>query len=139
MERKIIVVVAAAIVVIAGVYVLGEEKFNKNNTTKANNGTITVTLIIDFGNYTWNYSMQLKNGSSVYDLLVEASHQHNFSISATYYPQYDSYLIEGINGVKGGNGKYWQYWVNGEYATVGANAFKLKNNDVVEWKLASYE
>jgi len=136
MERKVIAAVAIAIVVIAGIYVLGEEKFNKSNVTETNNEKINATLIIDFGNYTWNYSMQLENGSTVYDLLLEASHQHNFSITATYYPQFDSYFIEEINGVKGGNGKYWQYWVNGEYAMVGANAFKLKNNDVVEWKLA---
>ena len=132
-DVKLIVVVVVAIAAVAGAYLIGQEE------GKSVGKKISVDLTIDFGNSSLNYSVVVNQGASVYDVLVEAAHEHNFSVVATYYSQYDSYFIESINGVKNGNGKYWQYWVNGEYANVGANLYKVKNGDSILWKLAGYE
>ena len=44
-------------------------------------------------------------------------------------------LIEEINGKKNGEqGKNWQYWVNNEYAKVGADSYLLQGGEVIEWK-----
>jgi len=44
-------------------------------------------------------------------------------------------LVEGINGVRSGNGNFWIYYVNGQTATVGADQYRVKAGDVIEWKL----
>lgn len=47
-------------------------------------------------------------------------------------------MITSINGFKNGtNGKYWQYWINGEYAQIGASAYIPKPNDKIEWRFFS--
>lgn len=35
--------------------------------------------------------------------------------------------------------KYWLYEVNGEFATVGANDYKVQPGDVITWNLAALE
>ena len=43
-------------------------------------------------------------------------------------------LVDGMYGMKNGdNKKYWQYKVNGVMPQIGADAYKLKNGDSVEW------
>ena len=37
------------------------------------------------------------------------------------------------NSAEGG---YWQHWVNGEYASVGASQYLLKPGDKIEWKFS---
>lgn len=36
--------------------------------------------------------------------------------------------------VGGTDNKYWLYYVNGDWATVGAGAYFLKKEDTIEWK-----
>lgn len=43
--------------------------------------------------------------------------------------------VDSINGLKGGtDGKYWTFYVNGEMASVGADAFNPEGGEVIEWK-----
>lgn len=43
-------------------------------------------------------------------------------------------LVQGIGSLaNGANGEYWQYKVNGVMPQVGADQYKLKNGDSVEW------
>src|SRR3989344_5335623 len=37
------------------------------------------------------------------------------------------------NSAEGG---YWQYWINGNYASVGASEYLLKPGDKIEWKFS---
>jgi len=34
--------------------------------------------------------------------------------------------------------EYWSFYVNGQYAQVGAGSYILKNNDRIEWKIDTY-
>lgn len=46
-------------------------------------------------------------------------------------------LVTGINGEENGiDNKYWQYKVNGVMPQIGADAYILKDGDVVEWFFA---
>jgi hypothetical protein len=69
-----------------------------------------------------------KDGKTALDLL-----NSNAAVEAkdsSYGPYVDS-----INGVKGGtDGKYWAFYVNGEMATVGADAYQTKTGEKIEWK-----
>lgn len=49
-------------------------------------------------------------------------------------------LVTAINGVKGGeDNKYWQYWVNNEYAQVAADKQTVKAGDIIMWKFTGSE
>lgn len=44
-------------------------------------------------------------------------------------------LVDSIEGHRNGtDGKYWSFYVNGEMAQVGADAYTQKEGDLVEWK-----
>ncbi len=49
-------------------------------------------------------------------------------------------FVTAINGLQANDKdkKYWAFYVNGTLAEVGAGSYQLKNNDKIEWKLASY-
>ena len=43
--------------------------------------------------------------------------------------------VESINGLIGGtDGKYWSFYVDGKLAELGADAYKLKGGELIEWK-----
>lgn len=72
--------------------------------------------------------------STVFSLLEDLSQKKDFEISYKIYPEMGVF-VESINGEKNGtDGKYWQYWVNGELPMVAANNFQVKPGDIVEWK-----
>ncbi len=49
-------------------------------------------------------------------------------------------LVESIAGITNGtDGKYWQYKVNGVMPQVGADQYKLKAGDTIEWYFAAPE
>jgi hypothetical protein len=103
-----------------------------------NLGEIRVSLIIDFSDgkiITCNNQI-LKKGSTVFDLLKICSQnpQNPFEIEYTVYPELGVFIKRIGDKTNGENEKYWQYWVNNEYAQVGAGSYQLKEGDIVEWK-----
>ncbi len=51
----------------------------------------------------------------------------------------DSVLILSIGGdTNGDGGRWWQYWVNGAYGSVGADRAPLNDGDLLEWRFAQY-
>ncbi len=98
---------------------------------------ISVSLKIDSGEgsvKTFN-GIELKEEKTAFALLKKAAQENNLELSFKEYPG-TGIFIESIDNIGGDatNNKWWQYWVNGEYATIGAGDFQLKNGDSVEWK-----
>ena len=79
------------------------------------------------------YDTFVQKGATVYDAMAKLASSTSFSFNAKYYSGL-GYFIDAINGVKNANGDYWTLYVNGTYATVGASAYILSENDSVEWK-----
>lgn len=57
--------------------------------------------------------------------------------------QYENYsygkLVVSVNGHDNGDGgAYWQYWVNGVYASVSSDSFTLAGGDILVWAFSSY-
>ena len=96
--------------------------------------TIEVELLIEYGTKK-TYSIEVPAGSTVYDLLKEASSKHNFSLDASNDSSYGAF-IEEIDGVRNDPkaGKYWLYYLNGKLANLGASSQKLSAGDKVLWK-----
>lgn len=92
-----------------------------------------VSLSIDFGNGTIREFYDL-NGSTVLEVtssVLEVDVQWFGSLA----------YIRGIEGVVGGGELGWQYWVNGQFATVAVNQYVLHDNDTISWvySMASHQ
>lgn len=71
--------------------------------------------------------------NTVFDLLKAVEQRHGVQLDTRNFPGVGIF-IEGINGVRNTNTMYWQFWVNDEYAQVGASQYILKGGDRVLWK-----
>lgn len=126
------------VAVLVGAVFLQHSLVAKNPpATDGANQEITVALKIDFGDGNINSynGIKLEQERTVFNLLKKVARENSMEFSYKEYPDLGA-LVESINNVKNdfGNNKWWQYWVNGEYALVGASSYQLKNNDSVEWK-----
>ena len=84
-----------------------------------------ITLRIDFGNGT-TVTFNGLSGTTVLnvtDSVVDV--ETNWAGDLAY--------IVSIDGVSQDQNHWWQYWVNGNYATVAANWFSLQDGDSVLW------
>lgn len=126
-------------------------------------GPVSVTVVLDFGGQLpdhplggstaewgpngsleavegpalWTIHLRL-SGATVYSALERASLVANFTFVSEWYPGLGSHRVTAIAGVRDGtDGRYWQFWVNGDYAQRGADLTPLSDGDVVEWALRS--
>ena len=71
---------------------------------------------------------------TAFSLLERCSVKNGFTVTSTYYAQFDSTLINSINNAAGGtDGKYWQYYVNDQLPNVGADKCPISNGDSIRW------
>lgn len=96
---------------------------------------IITDLTIDYGNGDVQSfpNEVLLQGSSALDQLKAVERRHGILIETRNFPGIGVF-VEGIHGVRNTNTSYWQYWVNDEYAKVGAGQYALKDKDRVLWK-----
>lgn len=103
----------------------------------------TVRLVVDYGDGTAKVFKALSwtKGMTVEDLLKQAEKvSHGIMVvpsgsGATYFvKKIDDLENEGA----GANKKNWQYWLNTDYANVGAGTQKLQPDDVVTWRFDIY-
>ncbi len=98
---------------------------------------ISVKMVILGDGWTIEDNLIAYNDDTVFTLLERVLLKNDFSFEYTYYEQFDSILIDSINGVVNGqDGKYWQYYVNdGDIPPmVGADQYKISNGDNVLWR-----
>ncbi|MBI3291128.1 DUF4430 domain-containing protein [Candidatus Falkowbacteria bacterium] len=132
-------IIIAAAIFFAGFY------FGQQQALSPANGLlpekeINVNLILNSGagqikNF---YDIALSGNATVFDLLKKTTTENNISLSYKDYGQELGVFIESINNLENdisGN-KYWQYWVNGGYAEIGASNYHLKDGDTIEWRYA---
>ena len=96
---------------------------------QSNSGAIIaaegITLTVDFGNGTIKEYSNL-NGSSVLEVTSSV-----LEVEIRWFGPFA--YIKGIEGFLG-EGEYgWQYWVNGEFASVAVSHYLLSDNDDVAW------
>jgi len=78
----------------------------------------------------------VEQGDSALDLLDKLGQEKGIAIEKKDFPGLGEF-VEAINGVHGSGDSYWQFWINGEYAQVGAGQYELKEGDEVLWKLTN--
>jgi hypothetical protein len=84
----------------------------------------------------WNASYYVENTTNITAaaLLFECTSYYNLSVAKEYWSGYKSYYITSIGNLSNGlQERYWQYYVNGNYADKGCSKYILSDNDQVIW------
>jgi hypothetical protein len=109
----------------------GDTAFDENWTSDYTVGYMTN------GSADWIIHLKIDNGT-VFDVLEDSSKIAHFTFKSEWYPNFRSHRVTEIAGVKDGtDGRYWQYYVNGQYMGTGADQTGLKDGDVVRWEFRS--
>ena len=92
-------------------------------------GEIRATLIIENGGTT-TCEAKISAGSTVFDLMKACSIPF----------EEEGGFVTSINGISQdpGANKFWLYYVNGEFAQVGAGDYIVQEGDEIIWKLESF-
>jgi len=75
-----------------------------------------------------------QEGQTVLDLLAKTAQENELIFKTQDYGDLGKLVTQIGDKINGQNNKYWQYWVNGEFAKVGAGQYQLKAGDRIEWK-----
>lgn len=97
-----------------------------------------VNLSIASGSATGNYQVEIQGNETVFSVLLEASKENSFTLLYTDWGDMGIF-IDQIGNLKNSDdwSKFWQYWINGQYATVGCSAQLVKEGNTIEWRYTS--
>lgn len=101
----------------------------------ADSAVATARLTIDFGGGGIKNFEIKPRGENLFVLTKNKLSEEGIDVAYKTYKGLGDLIIK-ISNKKSGGGKYWQYWVNGDYAQVGASSYVPKSGDVIEWKFA---
>jgi len=119
----------------------GKDSYPSNQSSPppvaANNEkkNIRVTLAIDSGIRKREFPMEVEENGTVFELLKKASSKHSFSFGYSNNAAYGVF-VEELDGVSNNPSasKFWLYYVNGKYASLGASSQKISEGDVILWR-----
>lgn len=97
--------------------------------------TQVITLKVTGPDLAINSTVEVKPGSTVYQVMEQASQQAGFNFITSQHGSLGAF-VEQIGSVASGkkSGKYWIYYVNGKLATSGVSQYVVNAGDVIEWK-----
>lgn len=79
------------------------------------------------------YISEIPETITVYDFMDKLRREGKINFTEKNYTGLGKF-IEEINRIKGSNGKFWIYYVNGKKAGTGVSNYKIHPEDVVTWK-----
>jgi len=97
-----------------------------------------VSVMFDFGNGEVKVFDDINVGddSNVFAVLEKVTTENNIEFLYKDYGSDLGIFVESINNMGNNTSldRFWQYWVNNQYAKIGASNYKLNPGDVIEWK-----
>lgn len=81
-------------------------------------------------------TVKVKKGSSVFDVLCNATKANKVHLEYTFTQAYKSYYIEGIGNLYAfdcGELSGWMYSVNGKFSEYGCSSYTVQDGDVIKW------
>lgn len=110
----------------------------QNDLWLSQNDSTSVTVIFQSDEWTYKEHVIALPDDTAYSITKRVLNSNQITFQTTYYEEYDSVLVDSINGIiNGENNAYWQYWIDGELPMVGANNYKINNGQTVEWLFES--
>lgn len=100
---------------------------------------IAAVLRIDNGEGSvLTYDGTIQENTTALAFLKNMAEEKQFTVETKEYEGLGE-LVDGINGKKGTNTEFWLFSVNDVPATVGAGAYTVAENDIVEFKWTKAE
>lgn len=134
---KIIIIIA---VFVAGFYVGHQYALSPSNGSPATvekKEEIRADLKVDFGagGVLSFENISLPEETTVFALLEKVAAENNLELGFKDYGEL-GVMVESIGSMTNDAAAdlWWQYWVNGDYAEIGASNHQLQDGDSVEWK-----
>ena len=82
-------------------------------------------------------NFQVKEGTTALEILNTINQQNPLLELKTKEYKDLGTMVTGMAGKQNGTGqKYWQYYVNGKMPMVGADQYKVKDQDQIKWAFA---
>lgn len=117
MNKKTGLYAVIALLVVFGAYLVSPIN-NKSETANAPAAQTQITEV----------AYQGQDGKNALELL-KASHQ----VETTHFDFGD--MVNSIDGVTPDAEHFWSFYINGQPATSGADAYQTKSSDTITWKL----
>lgn len=98
-----------------------------------------ITYILKFGDneLTEFQNVEVTPDQTVLEILKKLTAANNLTLETKDFKDL-GIMVDKIGGrANGQNKKYWQFFVNNQYAQTGADKTFLKNGDNVEWRFTS--
>lgn len=133
--HKAVIFVAILSVTVAGLYAYVQA----NQAPRVQpEGVRGVHLTIDGGDWKIDYGPAETTNNSAFAILMEASKAFGFPVEYIRYTIPDGVFVTAINGsVNGDGGRFWQYWVSGNYGSVAADHAAVHDGDTILWLYTS--
>lgn len=122
--KRFMPILAALIIVLGGAWYVSA---NRAETTTEATATPTVSAT---ATATPKATTITYNGVEGKTALEQLKNTH--TIETKTYSFGDA--VESIDGLAADSGHYWAFYVNGQYASVGAGDYTMKASDTIEWK-----
>lgn len=131
-------IIALAIGLLLG-YSAGEYQYRlSSDNSSADKETLvnTFSLMIDYGDgKISNFeTVPFIEGETLFSALQRQLKEKNITFIFKEYTGLGSLVTRIGDKENGRDDRYWQYWVNGKYALLGADVYVIKSGDVIEWK-----
>jgi len=136
----IIVILGVGMSITIYQYIMLETRYN-SLLKEVEGVTVRVNILIDYGDgrRVWHNNTITPVGWSLLNVTSKIA-----KVTATYYPQYDSYFIDaiddvGLNKPKEKESWFWMIWIwdpssrEWKISEVAADDLVMKNDDIVAW------
>jgi hypothetical protein len=138
MNKKVLQIAGAGTLALALVFGLSalieRDRISQTSpNTEVPRQTINVSLTID--NLYTKDQVRAKSEDTVLEVLQSLNGEDQSLLLVTKEYSGLGVLVESMGGkTNGADDKYWQYFVNGTMAQIGADKLELKDGDYVEWR-----
>ena len=133
-RRKAIAFAAVLAISVAGLLSAGQFL---NRVDVSNVPSISgVRLHLEGAMWSLWYNATATQNVTAFTFLLEAAAVRGFHVTwAQWTPPLSAVFVQSIAGdVNGADGRYWQFWIDGRYAAVGADHAVLHDGAFVEWR-----
>ncbi len=101
-------------------------------TTTEDKNNVTVNITADFGDgykKEWN-NVKVPKDSTIFNAMKSSGIKFDYNIQSL------GVFVTSIEGLSENRstGRYWQYWINGDYSQLGISNIKVADGMKIEWK-----
>lgn len=137
MKKNLIQLGSLLVIIVALVFLSANIAKDKEAEEFRNQGFIgSVTLSIEYkdgvsDNFT---DVSIKENWTIWDALDSVSKTETIGVDTKDYGDMGIF-VESINGIGNdvSDGKWWQFWINGEYAQAGVSQVAISDGDAIEF------